>query len=311
MLNLNASPLVTLPTYPKFAKLDISMKCDVEDLTKDYPKYSDYNFFSMITYDVDDALELSVLNNNLIVRFKDYIDSKPFYSFLGVTKPEKTADILLKLSASERLEPVLKLIPEIVLDNMNEDARTKYVINEDLDNNDYIYSLSEHMSLDGHKYHTLRPEINQFSRSFPNVEIRPVKPYDLYEQGLKLFGKWKKNKNQAKKSVEGVEYSAFERALRYSRHFNILGAGLYDNENLIALALVDLTNGYPTGAFIKADTSYKGVLKYTQYSIEKLLFERGYKEINCEQDLGIPGLRMAKRSWNPVGYLKKYIIKPK
>jgi hypothetical protein len=40
---------------------------------------------------------------------------------------------------------------------------------------------------------------------------------------------------------------------------------------------------------------------------EKLLKEK-YEYMNCEQDLGLPGLRLSKQALRPHFYLKKYTL---
>lgn len=64
-------------------------------------------------------------------------------------------------------------------------------------------------------------------------------------------------------------------------------------------------------AFTKADINYRGSFQFIDQKRAEYFYNLGYKFLNLEQDLGIPGLQQAKLSWNPVGYLKKYTIKQK
>jgi len=50
---------------------------------------------------------------------------------------------------------------------------------------------------------------------------------------------------------------------------------------------------------------YKGVYQYVNQAFVSLLPER-YELINREQDLGDSGLRQAKQSYRPAGFVKKY-----
>ena len=101
-----------IPEFPQFKKLELSDKKDIEKFTSKFPPYSDFNFVSMWSWDIKGEMRLSVLNNNLVVRFTDYLTGNPFYSFLGDNKVNETAEQLLELSKNEGLKAELKLIPE-------------------------------------------------------------------------------------------------------------------------------------------------------------------------------------------------------
>jgi len=312
MENINAIGDIknrTLPLFPSFDNLKIGHMNTVDERLKNYQKYSDYNFFSMITYDVKNNMQLSVLNDNLIVKFYDYITLKPFYSFLGINKGEETIETLLKKSNEEGLEPTLKLIPELNIVNSVEKLSRHYIITEDEDNFDYICSVKKLSELKGSDYASQRNMINRLLKDFPNISYKTTKNLaDLKTIILELFDRWEINKANPKEDNE-IEHTAIKRAIEYSEFFNLLNIVIYDDLKPIGFLISDIFDNYPTLAFCKGDVTYKGIFTYifhvTAIELEKL----GFEETNFEQDLGIPGLRRAKRSWNPVGYLKKYIIR--
>ena len=53
----------------------------------------------------------------------------------------------------------------------------------------------------------------------------------------------------------------------------------------------------------------RGVYQYINQAFASILPEK-YKTINREQDLGDPGLRQAKMSYNPLDFIKKYKVRP-
>jgi hypothetical protein len=52
----------------------------------------------------------------------------------------------------------------------------------------------------------------------------------------------------------------------------------------------------------------KGIYQYINQAFASVLTEK-YETINREQDLGNPGLRQAKESYQPIGFVKKYKAK--
>ena len=61
--------------------------------------------------------------------------------------------------------------------------------------------------------------------------------------------------------------------------------------------------------FEKADGEHKGVYQTVFLDWAKELRER-FPLINREQDLGEPGLRQAKETYRPVGYVQKFQVWP-
>ena len=59
--------------------------------------------------------------------------------------------------------------------------------------------------------------------------------------------------------------------------------------------------------FEKALTNYRGIYQFVNKSFSSLLPDK-YKFINREQDLGNEGLRQAKMSYRPCGFVKKYRV---
>ena len=50
---------------------------------------------------------------------------------------------------------------------------------------------------------------------------------------------------------------------------------------------------------------YKGLYQYINQTFTSMLPEK-YETVNREQDLGESGLRRAKKSYRPIGFVKKY-----
>ena len=61
--------------------------------------------------------------------------------------------------------------------------------------------------------------------------------------------------------------------------------------------------------FEKAVNGYKGVWQFVNQAFAAILPEK-YQTINREQDLGDQGLRSAKMSYKPCGFIKKYRALP-
>jgi hypothetical protein len=62
-----------IPQFPKFKKIDLADLKEIEQFTKQFSPYSDYNFISLWAWNINDAVCISKLNGNLVVRFINYL----------------------------------------------------------------------------------------------------------------------------------------------------------------------------------------------------------------------------------------------
>lgn len=297
----------TLPEFPNFKRIELSDKEDIEKITSKYPPYSDFNFVSMWSWDTKNQMRISQLHGNLVVRFTDYITGEPFYSFLGDNKVNETADALLQLSKEEGLEPKLKLVPEIVANLLD----SRFKIQEDRDNFDYIYDLKLISEYRGSRFAQKRNKISSFSKRFYNSYIKNLdfKNSLIQQQIAALDGEWLANKIKKDfkyKKMEN-EFLAIKRFFQSTKE-DILGLGIFNEKKLIGYTIIQiLPNGYSISHFSKTDTHFNGVYDYFMKEIAQTLRSHNYSFLNYEQDLGIPGLRENKESFMS-SFLKKHIV---
>lgn len=296
--------------FPKFEKLKLSHKYIVEQIICRYNPYSDYNFTSLWTYDTQEQIELTLLNDNLVIRFQDYITNKPFYSFIGKKKSLKTIDILLSHSLKRGYKAELKLMPEEIID---QSLHTHFKIIEDHDNHDYILSAVELSDLKGKKYYDKRNLVNRFKKKYPNYVVRKINltQKSIQTEIIELFLLWEKQAKRDQKDTEN-ELKAINRLLAHAHTFHILGIGIYNSNQLVGFATYELTHKkYGIISFEKGNRHFDGIYSVLNHEVAKDLLKKGFVHINYEQDLGIDGLKKAKTLWRPIHFLKKYRITPK
>lgn len=300
--------------WPKKAKIALSYQHVIEDYVKNFAPYSDYNFLSLWTYNTDDAWEFSYLNDNLVVKFTDYINGKPFYSFLGKNKLADTINTLMESSRSENLPDELRLIPEVVVEDENRNIieGAGYSVTEDPDNADYIFSLQVMSELKGGNFMGERNHIKQFDKTVPEACFKEL---NISEKGVRaeiidLFMVWAHNKGGSFDD-KVIEFAAVNRLLDNYKQFKVVVLGIYNQGKLIGYTISEpLDCEYVMAAFTKADNNYRGIFQVLEKKRAEYFYNKGYRILNMEQDLNIPGLRGAKSGWHPARFLKKYIIKP-
>ena len=300
-----------IPEFPDSKKLALNDKAEIENFVRRFPPYSDYNFTSLYCYDVNERVQVSWLNGNLVVLFQDYMSDGMFYSFLGDQRVGETALTLLKHCAKVGLDARLALIPDC-LSKMLEGFDGLEII-EDLDNHDHILSVNELATLKGNKFYDKRNLVNRFSKQYPDHTVRRLSlgQPETRQQIIDLFHIWAERKPEDKNSTAHA-LLALKRLLDAVDCFDVMGIGVFVHDKLGACSIQEMVDDqYAIVHFEYGDIAYSGITSVIRQASAKYLADQGRVRINFEQDLGIPGLRKAKTLWRPISYLKKYIIREK
>ena len=72
-----------IPEFPKFKKLSLNDKEEIESYTKQFPPYSDFHFIIMWSWDINEPVLLSLYNDNLLLRSSDCSSGESYYTLIG------------------------------------------------------------------------------------------------------------------------------------------------------------------------------------------------------------------------------------
>ncbi len=179
-------------------------------------------------------------------------------------------------------------------------------VEPDRDHWDYLYSVQELIQLKGNRFHKKKNLYNQFIKNYDFSYVELEKQY--IEKALALQTEWCLWKECDDSSALEAENHAILRVFsHWDELIGLFGAGLMVGEEMVAYTVAEaLSQDTLVIHFEKGCPGYKGVYQ----AMNKLFLEKsasGFKIVNREQDLGDQGLKKAKESYNPLGYLKKYV----
>lgn len=301
-----------IPIFPSFKKLELSDKDAVQAMTKAFPSYSDFNFVSLYSWNVYDAAEISNLNNNLVIHFNDYGSGLPFFTILGTNETDSAIRQIVAHAKNIKEDDELTLVPDVVIQSLTE--QNSFLIFEDRDNHDYIYSVQDMAKFETKNYGVKRNLLNRFERNYgehATSQIVDVSDVTIRKGIDDLVLKWLENKNIPISEIEH-EIKAIRRCLDSASTLESHAYCTFVENEIVAFILFEyLPREMVNVHFCKANTDFVGVYENVYHSIAKYLEQKGIKEINIEQDLGIEGLRKSKTAYNPVYFLKKYRVKLK
>ncbi len=188
-------------------------------------------------------------------------------------------------AAQERLEPLgVELLP-------------------DRKNFDYLYRADELAELPGKRFHKKRNHVNAFHRQYDYSVDSLTRENEADARAI--LERWRASREDEADYEEALE------GLGHREHFGMGGIVVYVDGFPVGYAM-----GEPIGqsdTFIvhveKALPDYRGLYQFLNQAFARRIAER-YTYINREQDLGDPGLRQAKMTYRPCGFVEKYRAVP-
>jgi len=202
-------------------------------------------------------------------------------------------------------------IPE---DYINKYGRNRieslFELHEQKGYHDYIYRAKDLTTLKGNKYSKKRNLIHQFKKRYLNngkVKVEPISS-DSKTECIEFLDKWCKERDCDIELDEDLscEKQAVINTMESMDLMEVGGLLLRIDGKLSAFGMASrLTDDMGTFHFEKALVKIKGLYQYFDNLCAKDLFE-GYKYINKESDINIPGLAKAKKSYHPAMMVKSY-----
>lgn len=293
--------------FPDFHKLKLEDQFCVKNITRRYPPYCEYSILALLTWY---KIEIALLDDNLVLKMRDfYNDHSAAYSVLGTNNIDLTIGKVLTRIDKDGEDPELILVPEPVIYALKNP--TRFIYKEDIDNFDYVVSTEEMATLKGGRNQTKRELFKLFSKKYPSVKLEAIDlKNEIIQKKIKyLYNIWYKNSGRPNNTLDH-EYKAVRELFTISDKLDILTHGLFHNKKLIAFSVVGLVNKpYAINYYIKTDLRYRGISVSFNKLIGIELLNLGFKYLNLEADLGIPGLKKSKQLRHPVEFLKKYSIR--
>jgi len=175
-----------------------------------------------------------------------------------------------------------------------------YVVVEDKDNFDYLYSRDGLSRLEGRKYHRKRNRVRHFLSLYECV-YRPIER-DRADDAIKVLERWREA------SAEEGDYGPAREALRHMGELGLSGLVYYIGGVPVAYTVGEpMPCGLFAVHFEKGVPGYPGLMQFVNQSFAASL-PADVRYINREQDLGIEGLRHAKLSYRPDTFVRKYRV---
>lgn len=285
---------------PYFKQLDAPY-CDFS--TDDMYVWTDYNH----------DLEVSELNDNLILRYTSVLDGgAQYHCIVGISNLADTFHRLQKYFETHNIPAIVHYVPEHTAKLLKQEQGLPVRIVEDEDNRDYVYHVPTLLGLQGKPYENLRRRINRFKRMNQSIETRELSLTNPEDRQIALdaITRWSNQEKEWQNDPDGWELTVIKRHIELSGHLPVRAFGLYVDGTL---ANVNIVHFPPHSSWlifnhIKCDYSYDDIYGFSFYSLFKIADSLGIEWVNFEQDLGLEGLRQIKHLFRPAKFLKRYTV---
>lgn len=283
----------------------IPLSLDIRDKYENFyqrcsEKSSDTSFVNLWAWNNKYQTEVAFDDNLCWLRFLEkekYVYGPPLGQWNEVDWKEKFAQNLPS-------EVEFKCIPENLLSRLQNIFEKKLDIKEDRDNWEYIYIISDLISLSGEKYRNQRKLSNQFFQN-NDYKLLPISEKNI--EDVKSFQLAWLQQSTGNSIELNQENEAVYKVLNSWRFLSdkVFGYILYANNNIVGYTIGEKQDEehiiiHFEKALYEVRGAYPAINKLTLQTMPQ------YKYVNREQDLGIEGLRRAKEEYNPIGFVKKY-----
>jgi hypothetical protein len=201
---------------------------------------------------------------------------------------------------------VFERVPQRLADIWSEQLEGRICVEPQRAEWEYLYDYDRMVSLSGNKLHKKKNLLTQFKKLY-DYTYGPICPRSI--DGIRdMQAEWCAWRGCEESPGLVAENTAIARVLAaWEKLPGVLGGWISVDGKIIAYTVAeDLGDGTVVIHFEKGLDSFKGV--YQAINQMFLAGTTGFRIVNREQDMGSEGIRQAKESYSPVGFLKKYRV---
>lgn len=200
----------------------------------------------------------------------------------------------------------LRLVPFHLMEIIKE-ACPEICFRDDRPNYDYIYSTQELIDLKGRAFHGKKNHLNYFKRTYDYEYVELTS--NMADDAMEFISEFNKRKEVPahEMAMLKMEEEAMDDVLRNIEKVGYSAGAILIDGKIEAIAIGGkLGKNTITEHVEKANVNFRGLYQAINNEFCKNVAAKA-KYINREEDMGIPNLRKAKLSYNPVKLLEKYI----
>lgn len=293
-----------IPEFPKFRALEIgALEAIKPYCLKANSEVCELAPANLMIWSDFDRPQMTLINDNLCLLVNPLNEAPYFLEPLGSHKLESTINLCLSHCAR------VSRTSRAFLDKL---TLTKFRVTELRGQADYLYEVKTLAELKGRKFDGKRNHLKQFQRRHPDYEFAPLTG-SLKEACLAVFEAWFAARQESRyfpRLAYTAQRAALEKAFKYYDRLALVGGAMKIAGQVAGFMIGSTLNKQTLDAhFQYARPDIPGIFPALLWAACNKSYQE-YKFINLEQDLGIPGLRQSKLSYQPFKLLEKFELTP-
>ncbi len=293
-----------------FQPITLDKKALIESYTKPWgAECSDLSFANMFIWGTDGKMQYAEKDNVLYIK----LDFKrvPMFFWAPIPKFGVKVDyrkaVCVAIDYMKKLgsEPTFRSVSKPFYEMLQNACPELYIQPTDIAW-DYIYEREKMETLKGKKLHAKRNHINKFLSLYPEFEYKKLDS-SMLQDCIALYDQWQEEKEEESTELN-EERASVLLALKHMKELGLTGGAIFIDEKLVAFTLGERLQPHMQLVHIeKADALYEGIYPMInqQYVKNECM---DVELINREEDMGLVGMRKAKRAYYPVKMLEKYMF---
>ncbi|MDD2716076.1 MAG: phosphatidylglycerol lysyltransferase domain-containing protein [Candidatus Wallbacteria bacterium] len=259
------------------------------------PQLCDYNFANLYCWGEIYSIKWNLYKNRLLIYdgHDDYL-TMPVGEPFALEEFVEMSDALQKQGKSGNYF----LVALDVIERNRADFEHFFDLKIDENLGDYIYNLKKLYELKGSKLQKKKNLVSQFRRNNPDYRVERLER-KFFDECLRLAEIWCRFSENCNDPGVLEENRALRRALQSYEDLGLDGLTMFAGDKIVAFSIFDRLNVNTADIhFEKTDMEIKGCSQAINWKTAEYLLNN-YEFINREQDMGVEGLRQAKRSYCP------------
>lgn len=292
-----------------FQPFQISDKSLFERHLRQSGRIGEHAFANLFCWQHAYGSQWAECEDRLIVRTRaEGMDSCSKYIILPDIRTPHLSHILKMIEEDAEQSPyvIAQMSPEEA-EELQQMFQDHFLWNVPRSSMDYIYPVEQFKTFKGRKLAAKRNHVNKF-KSLYDYHYETLDT-SHFEECLRLEQQWRSGQSDPTGQLLAEE-QVIRTAFEHYHELDCIGGALFVGDTLVAF-----TYGTPLNHDIfdihieKGDTCFEGVFPMISQQFALHLPEQ-YRLLNREEDLGLPGLRKSKLSYNPCRLEQKWCARP-
>lgn len=289
----------------KFQPVRIADKKIIQGFITKYDFLScEYNFTNLIIWGKIYDIRWTEYKNALLIY--NVLDDQILMPVGREFSPAELRDISESFISQGKHGNFLHVPLQYIKDNPSISDFFNVELEEDF--SDYVYSTVKLAHLRGQKLSKKKNLISQFRRNNPEYLCLKLER-EFFGECVSLAEKWGAHSQKEDINISN-ELIALKTVFENFNELDIEGLVLFVDGKIAAFSIFSFQNNHTRIVhFEKDNRKIKGSAQVINWETAKYLLDK-CEFINREQDIGLPGLRKSKRSYDPDKILHAYRLCP-